>query len=66
MKRIKLNQKLSLNKEIVSNLNDAEMQNALGGKKRVSKNCATSVPCFIHDDSSPVLCSPDLPSTIGG
>lgn len=71
MKKIKFEGKLNLNKAVVSKLNDGEMSGMLGGAKRTraarcqeSAVCTVSLPCMIDDDSRPVLCSPDLPSTI--
>ncbi len=63
MKKIKLKGKLSLNKQSISILNEKAMNNAVGGKKTLKTG--SSVPCAIDDDSRPVLCSPDLPKTLG-
>lgn len=73
MKKIKFEGKLNLNKEVVSKLNDGEMSGMMGGVKRTrgprcqgqeSIICTISLPCMIDEDSSPILCSPDLPTTI--
>jgi hypothetical protein len=51
MKKIKLNGKLSLNKETVSKLNDGQMQGVKGGAWFTlyhcgSRNCATNNGCI--------------------
>jgi len=55
MKKVKFSG-LNLNKQVVSKLNEDQMNQVKGG--------VTSIPCMIDDDSRPVLCSPDLPKTI--
>lgn len=45
MKKIKFQGKLNLNKEVVSKLNDDEMNGMYGGAKLTDRGCATSKIC---------------------
>ena len=72
MKKIKFENKLGLNKQIVSKLNETEMYITVGGKKKKVRKtvkctivCTVSVPCMIDDLSKP-LCDDKLPKTIIG
>ena len=49
MKKIKFDKKLSLNKETIAKLNDAQMKHVKGGEVEInSKGCATNVKSCIN------------------
>jgi len=61
MKKIKLDVRLSLNKETIATLNDNQMNAIKGGKgfMSIGEYCTKTANCPSHEHTKGLFCNPD-------